>query len=812
MTVLVHGAIIAVAAILYVLSSRTEPRRWRNGVFLLVILWSTVDLLASAVVGWLGIDGNERSLVWLALPWLSAVVLGLLLLFNGLDMVRREGRSLGNLLSLLLGVGLIVATVVGVTLVLTGGTTLAIVGIVVLLLPGYPALALVSYLLYCLDYLGRPKRPVPAAIVVLGSGLVDGAIPRLLAWRLDAAIALRRREELAGRRPLLVPSGGQGDDEPTSEGAAMTAYLLERGLDEHDVVTEDRATSTEENLLFSRALLEERGVTGHLRVDHERLPRRARRPHRSTARVGRRRERRPHRVVLRARAPFCASSSPCSPTTRGSTLSDWPCGLRQRLPDVCRDGGLRSRAASPRGRLDLNTGQRAPAPRPVDPGGRMSFVTRGFHGRRRDDDGRLPPGQHLTGDFPVLSAGPTPRIPLDEWELWVATEDGTRHTWSWTELMALAADEPDRRHPLRHELVEARHDVARRLARHAARRRRDGGRLRPGAQLRRLHDEPPARGPARREGLDRLRVRRRRPPPRARRSGAAARAAPLLLEVGQVGARHRADARGHPGLLGAARLPRLRRPMARAAIPGGLSARRAWRPARLVERRVETASATTLVLDVTDWPGHLPGQHVDLRLTADDGYTATRSYSLAAPADGDHVEVTVQRVPDGEVSTFLCDDLQVGDAVELRGPVGGWFVWRPEQPGPVLLVAGGSGVVPLMAMLRARPADGPPFRLVYSAREPDDVIYREELRGAREAGGASTSATSSPAGRPTATPRPAGRLRGRRPRRGRVDRRRRAHLLRLRPDGFRRGRGHRSPAAGHDPARIRTERFGPSGP
>ena len=167
--------------------------------------------------------------------------------------------------------------------------------------------------------------------------------------------------------------------------------------------------------------------------------------------------------------------------------------------------------------------------------------------------------------------------------------------------------------------------------------------------------------------------------------------------------------------------------MARAAIPGGLSARRAWRPARLVERRFETASATTLVLDVSDWPGHLPGQHVDLRLTADDGYTATRSYSLAAPADADHVEVTVQRVPDGEVSTFLCDDLQVGDAVELRGPVGGWFVWRPGEAGPVLLVAGGSGVVPLMAMLRARPADGPPFRLVYSAREPDDVIYRDEL-------------------------------------------------------------------------------------
>jgi ferredoxin-NADP reductase len=169
--------------------------------------------------------------------------------------------------------------------------------------------------------------------------------------------------------------------------------------------------------------------------------------------------------------------------------------------------------------------------------------------------------------------------------------------------------------------------------------------------------------------------------------------------------------------------------MARAAIPGGLSARRAWREARLVERRVETASATTLVLEVTDWPGHLAGQHVDLRLTADDGYTATRSYSLAGPADGDRVEVTVQRVPDGEVSTFLCDDLQVGDTVRLRGPVGGWFVWRPGQPDPVLLVAGGSGVVPLRSMLRHHRAieSMVPVRLLYSAQSLDQVIYRDEL-------------------------------------------------------------------------------------
>jgi uncharacterized SAM-binding protein YcdF (DUF218 family) len=266
MRLLVHTLVIAIGLALYATSARTEPRRWRNGVFLLAALWSAIDLLAGVVAGWLDVERHQDSVVLLGLPWLSSVGLGLLLLLNGLRMVRREGRSLTNLLSLLLGLGTIAATVIGVTLFLSGPTTVAVVGIVILLLPGYPALSLVSYVLYCLDYLRRRTRPTPAALVVLGSGLVHGRIPRLLARRLDAAIALRRTEELAGRRPPLVPSGGQGDDEPTSEGAAMTAYLLERGLEEHDVVTEDRATSTEENLLLSRALLEERGLTGHLRV------------------------------------------------------------------------------------------------------------------------------------------------------------------------------------------------------------------------------------------------------------------------------------------------------------------------------------------------------------------------------------------------------------------------------------------------------------------------------------------------------------------------------------------------------------------
>jgi ferredoxin-NADP reductase len=152
--------------------------------------------------------------------------------------------------------------------------------------------------------------------------------------------------------------------------------------------------------------------------------------------------------------------------------------------------------------------------------------------------------------------------------------------------------------------------------------------------------------------------------------------------------------------------------------------------ARLAEHRDETPSVRTLVLDVPGWPGHLAGQHVDIRLTAEDGYRAQRSYSLAAPPDGDRVEVTVERLPDGEISPYLTEVLSVGDPVEIRGPVGGWFVWRPADTEPVLLVGGGSGLVPLMAMLRTRRAAGSrvPFRLIYSVRSPAEVLYASELR------------------------------------------------------------------------------------
>jgi ferredoxin-NADP reductase len=153
-----------------------------------------------------------------------------------------------------------------------------------------------------------------------------------------------------------------------------------------------------------------------------------------------------------------------------------------------------------------------------------------------------------------------------------------------------------------------------------------------------------------------------------------------------------------------------------------------WLPATVAEVRPETPRVKTLVFEVPSWPGHRAGQHLDVRLTAEDGYQAARSYSIAASAPG-RVELTVERIEDGEVSPYLTGEALPGDRVELRGPVGGYFVWDPDPGGPALLVGGGSGVVPLISMVRQRAADGDdvPTRLLYSARTWDDVIYREEL-------------------------------------------------------------------------------------
>jgi ferredoxin-NADP reductase len=238
-----------------------------------------------------------------------------------------------------------------------------------------------------------------------------------------------------------------------------------------------------------------------------------------------------------------------------------------------------------------------------------------------------------------------------------------------------------------------------------------------------------------------------------------------------------------------------------------------WLPARVADLRQETATTRTVVFDVPEWPGHLAGQHVDVRLTAEDGYTAERSYSIASPPDGQRVELTVKKLPDGEVSTYMVGEMMVGDEVELRGPIGGWFVWRPEESGPVLLIGGGSGVVPLMAMLRERAKAGgmAPFSLLYSVRSPDDVFYADELSDrSRDGDGLAVSLlyTSSA---PEGTPRPVGRIGpddlasgGWPPESG-------ARAYVCGPTSFVEAVAGMLADQGHDPSNIRTERFGPTG-
>lgn len=154
-----------------------------------------------------------------------------------------------------------------------------------------------------------------------------------------------------------------------------------------------------------------------------------------------------------------------------------------------------------------------------------------------------------------------------------------------------------------------------------------------------------------------------------------------------------------------------------------------WEQAELVELVHETPRVASLYFNVPMWPGHLAGQHVDIRLTAEDGYQAERSYSIASPPEDRWVALTVERLDDGEVSPYLVGELKVGDRIELRGPIGGHFVWRAGDDRPLLLVAGGSGMVPLMAMLRHRSLSRhkTPTRLLHSSRTFADIIYREEL-------------------------------------------------------------------------------------
>ncbi|MFL6270924.1 MAG: ferredoxin reductase [Actinomycetes bacterium] len=241
--------------------------------------------------------------------------------------------------------------------------------------------------------------------------------------------------------------------------------------------------------------------------------------------------------------------------------------------------------------------------------------------------------------------------------------------------------------------------------------------------------------------------------------------------------------------------------------------RLSWRLAEVVEVRPETDRVVTLALEVPDWDGHLPGQHVDVRLTAEDGYRAERAYSIASSPDGGRIELAVERLEDGEGSPYLAGELRPGDQLELRGPVGGYFVWEPGRGGPLLLVAGGSGVAPLMAMVRYRAATGRevPARLLYSSRTEEDVIFREELDRLADAGDGLTVTHALTRAQPP----------------GWAGYARRIDAVMLEEVGWRPGErpliyvcgptrlveavAGDLVALGHDPVRVKTERFGPTG-
>ena len=245
--------------------------------------------------------------------------------------------------------------------------------------------------------------------------------------------------------------------------------------------------------------------------------------------------------------------------------------------------------------------------------------------------------------------------------------------------------------------------------------------------------------------------------------------------------------------------------MAGAAVLGRLSpAPLAWRVAEVADVVEETPRAHTLLLDVDGWSGHRAGQHVDVRLTAEDGYQAERSYSIASGPDDPRLALTVERIDDGEVSPYLVDEIRRGDVFELRGPIGGYFAWTPADGGPLLLVGGGSGVVPLRAILRSAAPGNFEARLVYSSRTLDDVIYRSELASLGDDVVLTLTREDSVGVR-----------------HGRVDEsllrdvgfapEREPRIFVCGPTSFVEAVASAFVEIGHPPERIRTERFGPTG-
>jgi ferredoxin-NADP reductase len=237
--------------------------------------------------------------------------------------------------------------------------------------------------------------------------------------------------------------------------------------------------------------------------------------------------------------------------------------------------------------------------------------------------------------------------------------------------------------------------------------------------------------------------------------------------------------------------------------------RLSWQPAAVTAVLDETPRVRTLVLDPGDWPGHRAGQHVDIRLTAEDGYRAERAYSIAS-APGEPVAITVELLEDGEVSAYLVEVVREGDAFDVRGPIGAYFVWDPSDGGPLLLIAGGSGVVPMRAMLRHRRRSGSdvPTRLLYSSRTLEDVIYRDEL--AEPDAGLEVILTLTREQPPGWTGR-TGRVNAELLREVAWPASEAPHTFVCGPTSFVEAVASTLVELGYDPARVKTERFGASG-